>query len=106
MIVTYGDDQRHYAHPDHLRVHDISVPAFDRAGDPEWYPEAGEPWKPLEAVLHRVVADAGWWRCTTSSEALGLESPFGEEWLERIRRPAPDDRITTEVADRRLLRGA
>src|SRR5688500_18240161 len=43
VIVTYGDDQRGYPHPDHLRVHDISLPAFDRAGDPDWYPDAGEP---------------------------------------------------------------
>ena len=26
VIVTYGDDQSGYPHPDHLRVHDISVP--------------------------------------------------------------------------------
>ena len=34
MLVTYNDDQKGYPHPDHLRVHDISVLAFDRAGDP------------------------------------------------------------------------
>src|SRR6476659_2426681 len=27
VIVTYGDDQDFYPHPDHLMVHDISVPA-------------------------------------------------------------------------------
>ena len=31
VIITYGDDQRGYLHPDHLKVHDISGPAFDRA---------------------------------------------------------------------------
>ena len=46
VIITYGDDQRGYLHPDHLKVHDISGPAFDRAGDPAWYPELGEPWQP------------------------------------------------------------
>ena len=46
VILTYNDDQRGYPHPDHLRVHDISVLAFERAGDPAWYPEAGEPWQP------------------------------------------------------------
>src|SRR5207302_1535192 len=25
VVVTYGDDQRGYPHPDHLRVHDIRV---------------------------------------------------------------------------------
>ena len=33
VIITYGDDQRGYPHPDHLKVHDISVLAFYRAGD-------------------------------------------------------------------------
>src|SRR3984893_13664980 len=28
-----------YGHPDHIRVHAVSVPAFARAGDPKWYPE-------------------------------------------------------------------
>jgi mycothiol S-conjugate amidase len=46
VILTYGDDQRGYPHPDHVKVHDISLPAFDRAGDPSWYPEHGDPWQP------------------------------------------------------------
>ncbi|CAN5547200.1 N-acetyl-1-D-myo-inositol-2-amino-2-deoxy-alpha-D-glucopyranoside deacetylase [soil metagenome] len=28
-----------YGHPDHIRVHDVTVRAFPRAGDPAWYPE-------------------------------------------------------------------
>ena len=48
VIITYGDDQAGYPHPDHLRVHDISVLAFERAGDPAWYPESGEPFTPLK----------------------------------------------------------
>ena len=43
VLITYGDDQRGYPHPDHLRVHDISLPAFDLAGDPTYRPELGEP---------------------------------------------------------------
>src|SRR2546421_7235070 len=33
VMITYGDEQEGYPHPDHLRVHDISGPAFDAAGD-------------------------------------------------------------------------
>ena len=96
VVVTYGDDQRHYAHPDHLRVHDISVPAFERAADPYWYPEAGEPWQPLKLYYtvwsrHRMLA------LHEKFLELGLESPFGEEWMERIRRIDQDDRVTTMV---------
>ena len=46
VLLTYGDDQTGYPHPDHLKVHDISVLAFERAGDPDWYPEAGAPFQP------------------------------------------------------------
>ncbi|HEX6867935.1 MAG TPA: PIG-L family deacetylase [Candidatus Limnocylindrales bacterium] len=28
-----------YGHPDHIRVHDVTVRAYPRAGDPAWYPE-------------------------------------------------------------------
>ncbi|HWJ96796.1 MAG TPA: PIG-L family deacetylase, partial [Acidimicrobiales bacterium] len=34
VILTYGDEQSGYPHPDHLRVHDISIIAWDAAGDP------------------------------------------------------------------------
>src|SRR5918998_4434653 len=45
VIVTYADDQQGYPHPDHIRVHDITGPAVDAAGDPSAYPELGEPWQ-------------------------------------------------------------
>ena len=39
-----------YGHPDHIRTHDVAVRAFERAGDPAWYPEQLEaglaPWAP------------------------------------------------------------
>jgi mycothiol S-conjugate amidase len=93
VIVTYPDDQSGYPHPDHLRVHDISVVAFEQAGDPDVHPEAGEPWQPLKLyysvwsrrrmeALHRRFGE------------LGLDSPFNDEWFER---PSHDDRITTSV---------
>ena len=35
VVVTYGDDQQGYPHPDHLRVHEITVAAYEAAGDPD-----------------------------------------------------------------------
>jgi mycothiol S-conjugate amidase len=46
VIITYREDRSFYPHPDHIRVHEISVPAFELAGDPEAYPDAGDPWQP------------------------------------------------------------
>lgn len=93
VVITYGDDQSGYPHPDHLRVHDISVLAFDRAGDPDWYPELGEPFQPsklyysswsrarMVAIHERMIQRDG-------------KSPFDEKWLER---PDQDHRITTQI---------
>jgi mycothiol S-conjugate amidase len=93
VIITYADDQQGYPHPDHLRVHEVTLPAFDAAGDPEAYPEAGEPWQPLKLYY------LGWSRARMQAThekflELGLESPFSPEWFER---PSMDHRITTKV---------
>jgi mycothiol S-conjugate amidase len=93
VIVTYGDDQRSYPHPDHLKVHDVSVAAFDAAGDPDAFPEAGEPWQPSK-LYYSVWARA---RVVATHEKfleLGLESPFDQKWLDR---PGHDHLITTQV---------
>jgi mycothiol S-conjugate amidase len=93
VIVTYSDDQRGYQHPDHLKVHDISVPAFDRAADPDWYPEAGEPWQ-AKKLYYTTWSRARMVAMHEKFLELGMESPFGER-LES--RPDTDDRITTQV---------
>ena len=93
VIITYGDEQRGYPHPDHLRVHDISLPAFERAGDPEWYPEAGEPWQPLK-MYYTIWSRARMEAVHNKMLELGLESPYDEKWFER---PWQDDRITTRI---------
>ena len=56
VILTYGDDQKGYPHPDHLRVHDISILAWDRAGDPDWYPDLGRALDAEQALLLDLVA--------------------------------------------------
>jgi len=93
VIVTYSDDQQGYQHPDHLRVHDISVPAFDRAADPDWYPEAGPPWQPLK-LYYTTWSKARILATHEKFLELGLESPYTERWFDR---PDQDDRITTQV---------
>lgn len=93
VVITYNDDQQGYPHPDHLRVHDISVLAFERAGDPAWYPEVGDPWMPSK--LYFTVWSRA--RLVAVHEALLRlrgASPFDEKWFER---PSSDDRITTRI---------
>ena len=93
VLMTYADDQQGYPHPDHLRVHEISVEAFDAAGDPHRFPELGDPWQPLKLYY------MSWSRARIEAQHqrfldLGLESPFDEKWFER---PSHDHKITTRV---------
>jgi mycothiol S-conjugate amidase len=93
VIITYGDDQRGYPHPDHLKVHAISVPAFERAGDAMWYPWAGEPWQPLK-MYYSVWSRT---RLIAVHEAMLAKlgkSPYDDKWLNR---PGQDERITTRI---------
>jgi mycothiol S-conjugate amidase len=94
VIVTYGEDQRGYPHPDHLRVHEVSVAAFDAAGDPAAYPDSGEAWQPLKLYYVGWSGD----RVIAMHEKfleLGLESPFDDRWLERA--ASQTQRFTTVV---------
>ena len=38
-VMTTYNDFGGYGHPDHIRTHQVAVGAFERAGDPSWYPE-------------------------------------------------------------------
>jgi mycothiol S-conjugate amidase len=82
VMVGYARD-RVYAHPDHVRVHEITVLAFERSGDPEWYPEHGEPWQPLKLYYsngftrERIRALHEWFL------SRGDESPLAK-WVEHM----------------------
>ena len=93
VIITYGDDQRGYPHPDHLRVHETSVIAFDAAGDPDGYPELGEPWQPLK-MYYSTWSRARMVAMHEKFLELGLESPYDEKWFDR---PSQDHLITTKI---------
>ncbi len=93
VILTYGEDQQYYPHPDHIRVHDISVAAFDASGDPARFPNAGPPFAPLK-MYYSVWSRARIVATHAKFLELGLESPYDERWLDR---PSDDDKITTSI---------
>jgi mycothiol S-conjugate amidase len=43
-VMTTYDENGGYPHPDHLRCHQVSVAAYEAAGDHVRFPDAGEPW--------------------------------------------------------------
>ena len=93
VIVTYSDDQQGYQHPDHLRVNEISEPAFTLAGDPDAYPELGPAWQPLK-MYFTVWSRERIFALHAKYVELDLESPYDDRWFTR---PADDTIITTRV---------
>ncbi|MFZ6004796.1 MAG: mycothiol conjugate amidase Mca [Actinomycetota bacterium] len=93
VVLTYGDEQGGYPHPDHLRVHDITQPAIERAADEAWYPEAGPPWQ-VSKVYYSVWSKRRIELMHAKYLELELESPYSPEWFER---PWQDHRITTMI---------
>lgn len=98
VVITY-DENGGYPHPDHIRCHEISVAAFDAAGDPDLYQGQGEPWQPLKLYYSHGFSRKRMQLFHESLLADGKESPY-TDWLERWDsqdRPDPDDRVTTRV---------
>jgi mycothiol S-conjugate amidase len=97
VVVTY-DEKGGYPHPDHIRCHEVSVAAFDAAGDPERFPEAGAPWQPLKLYYSHGFNRKRMQLFHEALLAAGQESPFGE-WLAKWDASRPDilERVTTRV---------
>ncbi|WP_461026635.1 mycothiol conjugate amidase Mca [Streptomyces sparsus] len=82
QVITTYDENGGYPHPDHIMTHTISMIAFDAAGDPDRYPEAGPAWQPQKLYYNQGFNRQ---RTLALHEALlsrGMDSPYGE-WLER-----------------------
>jgi mycothiol S-conjugate amidase len=110
VVLTY-DEKGGYPHPDHLKTHEISMVAFDAAGDPERYPDAGEPWQPLKLYYFETFHKERIVALHEAMLAAGLESHYGERIDEWVDHPEDQNRVTTrvdcgeyfEVRDRALL---
>lgn len=96
VLVTY-DENGAYGHPDHIRAHDVSVRAFADAANPDFAPEAGQPWqisKFYETAMPKSFVQAG----IEYFRESGGESPFGPaESADDIPLAVPDELITTEI---------
>lgn len=96
-VVLGYDESRGYEHPDHVRVHELGTRAFHAAGDPDKYPEAGEPWRPSKLYYFATFNKQRMLRLHESSLQEGIESPFAE-WLEEWEEAGfVDPEITTQV---------
>ncbi|MDQ2797063.1 MAG: mycothiol conjugate amidase Mca [Actinomycetota bacterium] len=107
-VVTTYDENGGYPHPDHINTHIVSMSAVDAAGDPDAYPHAGEPWRPLKVYYNASMSKARIEKLHRMLLERGLPSDYGE-WIDKWTRP--DREITTrihcseffDVRDRALL---
>jgi mycothiol S-conjugate amidase len=97
VVVTY-DENGGYPHPDHIRCHEVSVAAFDAAGDPDRFLDAGAPWQPLKLYYSHGFSRKRMQLLHDALLAAGAPSPYGE-WLDRWDPQQPDvlERVTTWV---------
>ncbi len=96
-VMTTYDENGGYPHPDHIRCHEVSVAAFEAAGDPERFPDAGEPWQPLKLYYNETFHKERLLALDAVMREHGLESPY-EEWLKGWEdKPEDAGRITTRV---------
>ena len=95
QVVVGYDDHEWYPHPDHLRVHELSVPLFEAAADPSRFLNAGEPWEVTSLFapiwsLRRVRT------LHAAMQERGFESPY-DEFLEKRDNGAAEDPIAAHI---------
>ncbi|KNH19264.1 GlcNAc-PI de-N-acetylase [Arthrobacter sp. ZBG10] len=84
VILSY-DENGGYPHPDHIMAHKVAVEAFEAAGDPNRYPEAGPAWEPSKLYYDRAFSPDRFRALHFALEEAGLQSPYAERlaaWLE------------------------
>jgi mycothiol S-conjugate amidase len=96
-VVTTYDENGGYPHPDHIRCHEVTVAAFEAAGDPSRFPEAGEPWQPLKLYYNHTFHKERLMALDGAMIAAGLESPYSEWLANWVDKPEDAGRLTTRV---------
>jgi mycothiol S-conjugate amidase len=97
VILGY-DENGGYPHPDHVKAHQVTIEAFEAAGDPDRYPDCGEPWQPAKLYYFATFHKARFMALHEEMVRRGLESPYGDrldEWLDDPDKPGIE--ITTRV---------
>ncbi|MBB5912616.1 mycothiol S-conjugate amidase [Nocardia transvalensis] len=100
-VMTTYDENGGYPHPDHIMCHKVSVAAFEAAGDPERFPDAGEPWTPLKLYYDHGFSIQRMEVFADEYERIGEPFPM-QEWLDRFRSMAAARgdimaRVTTQI---------
>ena len=97
-VMTTYDENGGYPHPDHVRCHEVSVAAYEAAGDYRLYPDAGKPWNVAKLYYNHGFLRQRMQVLQDEFAKHGEEGPFAK-WLEKW---DPDDdllikRVTTRI---------
>ena len=79
-----------YGHPDHVMCHEVSVDAFQAAGDAQAFPEAGPPWQVAKLYAIAQVDDGCWEALLPAFTAAGIDVAWLERRPHRSPRPGPE----------------
>ena len=106
-VMTTYDENGGYPHPDHIRCHQVSVAAYEAAGDYRLFPDAGEPWEVLKLYYNHGFLRRRMQLLQDEFAKHGQEGPF-EKWLKHWD-PEHDpfaNRVTTRIECCQVLRPA
>jgi mycothiol S-conjugate amidase len=97
-VLTTYDENGGYPHPDHIRCHEVSVAAYEAAGDYRLYPDAGTPWNVAKLYYNHGFLRQRMQVLQDEFAKHDQEGPFAK-WLEKW---DPDDdllgkRVTTRI---------
>ncbi len=97
IMITY-DEFGSYGHPDHIKCNVVTHAAFDRAGDPAYAPELGEPWQPLK-LYYTHWNEEGFERAREMFRERGLKWPWDEEEEQKPEHDPEHQSIEEAIAD-------
>ncbi len=77
VVIAY-DENGGYPHPDHIMAHKVAVHAFEEAGNPESFPELGEPWETSKLYYDRAFDPERFKTLHYAMLDAGVDSPYAE----------------------------
>ncbi|WP_305094273.1 mycothiol conjugate amidase Mca [Prescottella sp. R16] len=97
VMITY-DENGGYPHPDHIKCHEVSMAAYEAAGDPERFPDAGEPWEVQKVYYSHGFIRKRLVQFKDEYERRGEVFPMAE-WLSKWKTEQGDlmARVTTQI---------
>jgi len=97
-VLTTYDENGGYPHPDHIRTHDVSMAAYEAAGDHMLFPDAGEPWSVSKLYYNHGFLRKRMQLIQDEFAKHGMHGPF-DKWLKHFD-PELDvfaSRVTTRI---------